>query len=200
MLSLPAKNILRMPTDPKSDPNGLDGRSKLLSSRPEPDNVLFWGLCTLIGTLFCLIGIGFIVSMFFDDGWPDIFSVLTGLLLETLPVAYTLVVLDTLIWQLKGKEIVTYTQEALYIRREGKLFKREWELPWDCVIDVQPYFAPWYKVIILRKEADEKLKLTYKTEMNNVCSLEFGLLLNENQQEIVIDRIKELCAKKYNTR
>ena len=42
-----------MPTNPDSDKSELNGRTKLLRSRPEPDNILVFGGTTLIGLFFC---------------------------------------------------------------------------------------------------------------------------------------------------
>ena len=52
-----------MDKDRESQPNESDGRTKLLSSRPEPDYILVYGLATLIGSVFCILGLFFLVSL-----------------------------------------------------------------------------------------------------------------------------------------
>ncbi len=58
-----------MPTNPKSDPNELDGRTKLLRSRPEPDNILVFGIATLIGLFFSFMAFYFVISEMIEIGW-----------------------------------------------------------------------------------------------------------------------------------
>ena len=51
-----------MPTNPETDTNELDGRTKLLRSRPEPDNILVFGIATLIGLFFSFMAFYFVIS------------------------------------------------------------------------------------------------------------------------------------------
>ena len=46
-------------------------------------------------------------------------------------------------------------------------------------------------------DGDETLCLTYKNAKGKTEKVRFGLLLNENQQKIVVERIKELCEKNF---
>ena len=54
-----------MTKDYESETNELDGRTKLLSSRPDPDNILVFGLAVLIGSVFCFFCVLF--CDFHDD-------------------------------------------------------------------------------------------------------------------------------------
>ena len=97
-----------MPTNHESDTNELDGRTKLLSSRPEPDNILIFGLCTIIGSIFCILGLGFFIFSIIEKSSSTssfFLGLLEGLFILPLllfPVAYTLYALDMLVWQVKG--------------------------------------------------------------------------------------------------
>ena len=89
-----------MPTNPKSDPNELDGRTKLLRSRPEPDNILVFGGTTLIGLFFCFTAFYFVISEIIEIGWQglDGFGPFLKLFIQAfiicgIPIAYTLMVL-----------------------------------------------------------------------------------------------------------
>ena len=113
-----------MLTTPKSDPNELDGRTKLLRSRPEPDLILFFGLCTLIGSTFCIIGLISLIWWIIDE-WPDIFGILFFILLLMLPVAYTLYALDMLVWQVKGAETVSYDENGIVIHLKNSLIGKQ---------------------------------------------------------------------------
>lgn len=182
----------------ESKTNESDSRTKLLSSRPDPDNILGFGLATLIGSVFCFFAFYFVISEIIEIGWrglqgfwPFLYGLLQAFIICGVPVAYTLLVLDLLIWQIKGKEIVTYSKEDLLIQHK-RLFSREWRISWDCILEVKPYDAPWYFW-----RAEEKLLLTYKNEKGKIKKVKFGLLLNEEQQEYVIERIKELCLQNY---
>ena len=175
-----------------------DGRTKLLSSRPEPDNILVFGLATLIGSVFCFFAFYFVISEIIEIGkgglqgfWPFLYGLLQAFIICGVPIAYTLLVLDLLIWQIRGKEIVTYSKEDLLIQHK-RLFCREWRIPWDSILEVNSYDAPWYFW-----RAEEKLLLTYKKAKGKTKKVKFGLLLNDNQQEYVIERIKELCVQNY---
>ncbi len=187
-----------MTKDYESETNELDGRTKLLSSRPDPDNILVFGLAVLIGSVFCFFAFYFVISMMIEIGWdglhgfwPFMYGLLQAFVICGVPVAYTLLVLDLLIWQIRGKEIVTYSKEDLLIQHK-RLFSREWRIPWDCILEVNSYDAPWYFW-----RAEEKLLLTYKNAKGKTKKVKFGLLLNDNQQEYVIERIKELCVQNY---
>ena len=190
-----------MSTNHESDTNELDGRTKLLSSRPEPDNVLVFGIATLIGLFFCFSAFYFVISEMIEIGWHglDGFCHFLHLFIQAfiicgVPVAYTLMVLDLLIWQIKGKEIVTYSDKDLLIQHKS-LFSKEWRIPWDCILNVEPYSYPWYK--FKGRDGDETLCLSYKNAKGKAKEVRFGLLLNEDQQEIVVERIKELCVEKF---
>ena len=190
-----------MPTNPKSDPNELDGRTKLLSSRPEPDNILVFGIATLIGLFFCFMAFYFVISEMIEIGWQglDVFWPFLHLFIQAfiicgVPVAYTLMVLDLLIWQIKGKELVTYSDKDLLIQHQS-LFSKEWRIPWDCILNVESFSYPWYK--FKGRDGDETLCLTYKNARGKTKKVRFGLLLNENQQKYVVKRIKELCVKNF---
>ena len=74
-----------MLTTPKSDPNELNGRTLLLRSRPEQDMILSVGLATLIGAVFCIVGLISLIWWIIDE-WPDIFGILFFILLLMLPV------------------------------------------------------------------------------------------------------------------
>ena len=53
---------------------------------------------------------------------------------------------------------------------------------------------PWY---FKGRDGDETLCLTYKNARGKTKKVRFGLLLNENQQKIVVERIKELCVEGF---
>ena len=178
-----------------------DGRTKLLSSRPEPDNILEFGIATLIGLFFCFMAFYFVISEMIEIGWqgldgfwPFLHLFIQAFIICGAPVAYTLMVLDLLIWQIKGKEIVTYSDKDLLIQHKS-LFSKEWRIPWDCILNVEPYSYPWYK--FKGRDGDETLCLSYKNAKGKAKEVRFGLLLNEDQQEIVVERIKELCVESF---
>ncbi len=190
-----------MSTNPETDTNELDGRTKLLSSRPEPDNILVFGIATLIGLFFCFVAFYFVISEMIEIGWqgldgfwPFLHLFIQAFIICGVPVAYTLMVLDLLIWQIKGKELVTYSDKDLLIQHQS-LFSKEWRISWDCILNVEPFSYPWYK--FKGRDGDETLCLTYKNAKGKTKKVRFGLLLNENQQKIVVERIKELCVKNF---
>ena len=179
-----------------------DGRTKLLSSRPEPDNILVFGIATLIGLFFSFMAFCFVIPEMIEIGWqgldgfwPFLHLFIQAFIICGAPVAYTLMVLDLLIWQIKGKELVTYSDKDLLIQHKS-LFSKEWRIPWDRILNVEPFSYPWYK--FKGRDGDETLYLTYKNAKGKTKKVRFGLLLNEDQQEIVIERIKELCVESYN--
>ncbi|MCR4826317.1 MAG: hypothetical protein K5882_05120 [Bacteroidales bacterium] len=47
----------------------FDGRTKLLRSRPETDNILVFGLATLIGLFFSFMAFYFVISEMIEIGW-----------------------------------------------------------------------------------------------------------------------------------
>ena len=61
-----------MPTNPESDTDELDGRTKLLSSRPDPDSILVFGIATLIGLFFCFMAFYFVISEMIEIGWQGL--------------------------------------------------------------------------------------------------------------------------------
>ena len=190
-----------MTKDHESSFSESDGRTKLLRSRPEPDNILVFGGTTLIGLFFCFTAFYFVISEIIEIGWQglDGFGPFLKLFIQAfiicgIPIAYTLMVLDMLIWQIKGEELVTYSDEDLLIQHKS-LFSGEWRIPWDCILNVEPYSYPWYK--FKGRDGDETLCLTYKNAKDKTKKVRFGLLLNEEQQEFVIERIKELCVENF---
>ncbi len=179
------------------------GRTKLLRSRPEPDNILVFGGTTLIGLFVCFTAFYFVISEIIEIGWQglDGFGPFLRLFIQAfiicgIPIAYTLMVLDMLIWQIKGEELVTYSEKDLLIQHKS-LFSSELWIPWDCILNVEPNSYPWYK--FKGRDGDETLCLTYKNAKGKTKKVRFGLLLNYDQQEIVIERIKELCVKNFNS-
>ena len=190
-----------MPTNSKSDPNELDSRTKLLRSRPEPDNILVFGGTTLIGLFFCFTAFYFVISEIIEIGWqgldgfgPFLKLFIQAFIIGGIPIAYMLMVLDMLIWQIKGEELVTYSEKDLLVQHKS-LFSKELRIPWDCILNVKPYSCPWYK--FKGRDGDETLCLTYKNAKGKTKKVRFGLLLNEDQQEFVVERIKEMCVKGF---
>ena len=190
-----------MPTNPETDTNELDGRTKLLRSRPEPDNILVFGIATLIGLFFSFMAFYFVISEMIEIGWQGLDSLvhffyllIQAIIICGVPIAYTLMVLDMLIWQIKGEELVTYSEKDLLIQHKS-LFSGEWRIPWDCILNVESFSYPWYK--FKGRDGDETLCLTYKNARGKTKKVRFGLLLNEDQQEIVVERIKELCVENF---
>lgn len=190
-----------MSTNHESDTDELDGRTKLLSSRPEPDNILVFGIATLIGLFFSFMAFYFVISEMIEIGWrgldgfgPFLKLFIQAFIICGIPIAYTLMVLDMLIWQIKGEELVTYSDEDLLIQHKS-LFSGEWRIPWDCILNVESFSYPWYK--FKGRDGDETLCLTYKNARGKTKKVRFGLLLNENQQKIVVERIKELCVESF---
>ena len=103
------------------------GRTKLLRSRPEPDNILVFGLATLIGLFFSFMAFYFVISEIIEIGWQglDGFGPFLKLFIQAfiicgIPIAYTLMVLDMLIWQIKGEELVTKRIKELCVEGFGK--------------------------------------------------------------------------------
>ena len=190
-----------MPTNPETDTNELDGRTKLLRSRPEPDNILVFGIATLIGLFFSFMAFYFVISEMIEIGWQGLDSLvhffyllIQAIIICGVPIAYTLMVLDMLIWQIKGEELVSYSEKDLFIQHKS-LFSGEWRIPWDCILNVESFSYPWYK--FKGRDGDETLCLTYKNARGKTKKVRFGLLLNEDQQEIVVERIKELCVENF---
>ena len=190
-----------MPTNPDSDKNELDGRTKLLRSRPEPDNILVFGGTTLIGLFFCFTAFYFVISEMIEISWqgldgfgPFLKLFIQAFIIGGIPIAYMLMVLDMLIWQIKGEELVTYSEKDLLVQHKS-LFSKELRIPWDCILNVKPYSCPWYK--FKGRDGDETLCLTYKNAKGKTKKVRFGLLLNEEQQEFVVERIKELCVENF---
>ena len=75
------------------------GRTKLLRSRPEPDNILVFGGTTLIGLFFCFTAFYFVISEIIEIGWQglDGFGPFLKLFIQAfiicgIPIAYTLMV------------------------------------------------------------------------------------------------------------
>lgn len=179
----------------------LNGRTLLLRSRPEPDNILVFGMETLIGLFFCFSAFYFVISEIFKIGWQELdgfwsflYVFFQAFIICGVPIFYTLVILDALIWQIKGKEPVTYSDKDLLIQYKS-LFSREWRIPWDCILNVEPFSYPWYK--FKGRDGDETLCLTYKNAKGKTKKVRFGLLRNEDQQEFVVERIKELCVENF---
>ncbi len=190
-----------MSTNPETDTNEFDGRTKLLSSRPEPDNILVFGIATLIGLFFCFMAFYFVISEMIEIGWqgldgfwPFLHLFIQAFIICGVPIAYTLMVLDMLIWQIKGEELVSYSDKDLLIQHQS-LFSKEWRILWDCILNVESFSYPWYK--FKGRDGDETLCLTYKNARGKTKKVRFGLLLNEDQQEIVVERIKELCVENF---
>ena len=145
-----------MPTNPDSDKNELDGRTKLLRSRPEPDLILFFGLCALIGSAFCIIGLCFLIWWIIDE-WLDILSIIGLILLLMLPVVYTLYALDMLVWQVKGAETVSYDENGIRIHLK-KLIDRETTIPWNSIC------------IMPRFEYITRRKMGIRIQLDSACS------------------------------
>ena len=182
-----------MPTNPDSDKNELDGRTKLLRSRPEPDSILSLGLCALIGSAFCIGGLISLIWWIIDE-WPDIFGILFFILLLMLPVAYTLYALDMLVWQVKGAETVSYDENGIVIHLK-KLFDRKTIIPWNSIVKVEKFEKPWWTFFRRSYLYDASLRIHYRLENGPPYTIKFGLQLNEKQQDIIMDRIYELRDK-----
>ena len=182
-----------MPTNPESDKNELNGRTKLLRSRPEPDLILFFGLCALIGSAFCIIGLCFLIWWIIDE-WLDILSIIGLILLLMLPVVYTLYALDMLVWQVKGAETVSYDENGIVIHLK-KLIDRETTIPWNSIVEIEKYESPWWTFFRRSYLYNASLRIHYTSENGNPNTVRFGLQLNEKQQDIIMDRIYELRDK-----
>ncbi len=75
------------------------GHTKLLRSRPEPDNILVFGLATLIGLFFSFMAFLFVISEMIEIGWrgldgfwPFMNGFSQAFIICGVPIAYTLMV------------------------------------------------------------------------------------------------------------
>lgn len=182
-----------MPTNPESDKNELDGRTKLLRSRPEQDMIVLFGLYTIIGSAFCIIGLWFLVWWIIDE-MPDILSIFGFVLLLMLPVAFTLYALDMLVWQVKGVETVSYDEKGMVIHLK-KLFDRETTIPWNSIVEIEKYESSWWTFFNRSYLYNASLRIHYKTENGVQNTIKFGLRLSEKQEDDTIERIYELRDK-----
>ena len=175
----------------------LNGRTPLLRSRPGSEEVFFLGLCSLIGSAFCIIGLGFLVSLIIE-GWPSVLSIIfglfEGLLLLMFPVAYTLYALDMLVWQVKGVETVSYDEKGMVIHLK-KLFDRETIIPWNSIVEIEKYESPWWTFFNRSYLYDASLRIHYRLENGPPNTIKFGLRLSEKQEDDTIERISELRDK-----
>ena len=175
----------------KSNESG--GRTELLRSRPEQDNILFFGLATLIGSVFGVLGLFFLVSFIIED-WPDILSIIGLTLLLIFPVAYTLYALDMLVWQIKGVETVSYDENGMVIHLK-KLFDRETTVPWDSIVEVEKYESRWWAFFNRSYLYNASLRIHYRLENGHTNTIRFGLRLSEKQEDDTIEKISELRDK-----
>ena len=182
-----------MPTNPESDKNELNGRTKLLRSRPEQDMIVLFGLYTIIGSAFCIIGLWFLVWWIIDE-MPDILSIFGFVLLLMLPVAFTLYALDMLVWQVKGVETVSYDEKGMVIHLK-KLFDRETTIPWNSIVEIEKYESSWWTFFNRSYLYNASLRIHYKTENGVQNTIKFGLRLSEKQEDDTIERIYELRDK-----
>ena len=182
-----------MPTNPESDKNELNGRTKLLRSRPEQDMIVLFGLYTIIGSAFCIGGLISLIWWIIDE-WPDIFGILFFILLLMLPVAYTLYALDMLVWQVKGVETVSYDEKGMVIHLK-KLFDRETTIPWNSIVEIEKYESSWWTFFNRSYLYNASLRIHYKTENGVQNTIKFGLRLSEKQEDDTIERIYELRDK-----
>lgn len=182
-----------MPTNYKSDTDILDGRTELLKSRPEQDMIVLFGLYTLIGSVFCVLGLFFLVYFIIED-WPDILSIIGLTLLLIFPVAYTLYALDMLVWQIKGVETVSYDENGMVIHLK-KLFDRETTVPWDCIMEIERYESPWWTFFNRSYLYNASLRIHYRLENGHTNTIRFGLRLSEKQEDDTIEKISELWDK-----
>ena len=88
-----------MTKDHESSFSESDGRTKLLRSRPEPDNIPVFGIATLIGLFFSFMAFLFVISEMIEIGWQglDGFGPFLKLFIQAfiicgIPIAYTLMV------------------------------------------------------------------------------------------------------------
>ena len=170
-----------------------DGRTELLSSRPEQDMIVLFGLYTLIGSVFCVLGLFFLVSFIIED-WPDILSIIGLTLLMIFPVAYTLYALDMLVWQIKGVETVSYDENGMVIHLK-KLFDRETTVPWDSIVEIERYESPWWTFFNRSYLYNASLRIHYRLENGHTNTIRFGLRLSEKQEDDTIEKISELRDK-----
>ena len=182
-----------MPTNYKSDTDILDGRTELLKSRPEQDMIVLFGLYTLIGSVFCVLGLFFLVYFIIED-WPDILSIIGLTLLLIFPVAYTLYALDMLVWQIKGVETVSYDENGMVIHLK-KLFDRETTVPWDSIVEVEKYESRWWAFFNRSYLYNASLRIHYRLENGHTNTIRFGLRLSEKQEDDTIEKISELRDK-----
>ena len=171
----------------------FDNGHIMLRSRPEPDLIIFFGLCALIGSAFCIIGSFFLISWIFDE-WPDILSIFGFILLLMLPVAYTLYALDMLVWQIKGVETVSYNENGIVIHLK-KLFDRKTIIPWNSIVEIEKYDSPWWTFFNRSYLYNASLRIHYRLENGPPNTIKFGLRLSEKQEDDTIERISELRDK-----
>ena len=182
-----------MTKDHESENNELDARIELLRSRPEQDMIVLFGLYTLIGSVFCVLGLFFLVYFIIDE-WPDILSIIGFILLLMLPVAYTLYALDMLVWQVKGVETVSYDKNGIVIHLK-KLFDRETTIPWDSIVEIEKYRSPWWTYFRRSYLYNASLRMHYRLENGIPNTIKFGLRLSEKQEDDTIEKISELRNK-----
>ena len=182
-----------MTKDDDSETNTSDGRTILLRSCPEQDMIVLFGLYTLIGSVFCVLGLFFLVSFIIED-WPDILSIIGLTLLLMFPVAYTLYALDMLVWQIKGVETVSYDENGMVIHLK-KLFDRETTVPWDSIVEVEKYESRWWAFFNRSYLYSASLRIHYRLENGHTNTIRFGLRLSEKQEDDTIEKISELRDK-----
>ena len=180
-------------TNFRKDDN-VNGRV-LLRNKPDKGEAL--------GRVLALGFVGFVIAIFYaamcatwpeDDRFEMFVTFSTFLLIAAIPIYIFFVLLIKIYWYAFGGETVYYSDSAIYIQQK-KAVRREVVIPWENVTKVEPYEEPLIYALIPTQ--DPTVRITYKTTDGKTKKIRFGFRLNKEQQEYVIDRVRELCVESF---
>lgn len=171
-----------------------DDEDVLLYNKPDKGGVIPLSIVVGMVLLFFVP-----LSIFFSRGglenvnfysvWDVLEDAAIVLIFLGLPGYIVFVGFCSIVWELMGKEIVSYSESNLCIRQKV-IFVKTTVVPWDSITDISPYDEPFLYVALPTR--DPTVCITYKRSNNKTGKVYFGYHLKPKQQEYLVERIREI--------
>ncbi len=161
----------------------------LITCLPENKTAVIMILVALFTTVFFSIALAFLVYFIIHCVGETIVFLLFFLMIAG---ALTVFSLSDALWQIRGKEIISFDSEALYIEKK-KLIRVKKTLPWYEIDEIKKYkkneVLAFRDYFTLHGDINNP---TLRIYCHNGKKTKFGVNLNGKRQKELIDAIMEL--------
>ena len=105
-------------------------------------------------------------------------------------IGFSCYLLDELLWQFNGKEIISYTNDCLNIEHSHRLFKVHQKIQWEEFLQASKYHSRFILISYLSLSGTSQYTISISTKDKR--RIDCGVNLTNDQRDALIREINEL--------